>query len=958
MNPNPEIPADVLLSHASGLRALARGLLCDEHAAEDVLQETWIAALERPPMDRVSLGAWLRQVARCLALKRRRGEGRRTRREHLVSRDEGLEAVDDVLSERELLRGVVEAVLALDEPYQSVVILRYYQDLSPAQIAAREEIPLATVKSHLHRARGKLRARLDAHAGGARSSWALALASLTGWNREALVDATAAGTASTGTFLGGIAVHWKILAGAASVATIVLGASTWSSTSQLIRAETGSAQAGESLDEPQLAASSEDLRTPARASAGQSSERTPAQGARVRVAAAPSLPAAEHAFVLGGLVVDENDLPVSGAELYLAPGLHPLSSWGKTAVDGSFHLAWQARQPEMSVVLWVQAPGSDAGMMQIELRAGAPKSLRIATRAPRLLRRDLVDEHRAKLEKGVADGAFGDLHKLRRLKLDALLLRDLNQELSFSAAPVALIELSNDVDASYPFVWPSRIPVGEGWVDLDTVIGELKTELEFHEFQGRLARVEKLNKLDHEKKTRKRFGALGYFSEDAPEEAKVVISGSVRTSSGEPVREALVVWTESGKRRSVKSTKDGSFRLTASAGRILGLRAGGGDHGLAVESFDLRQAEDGSEYVWEPLLDRGQEVRGHINDSDGKPLDGWVVEFVSTRGAETFSDKTRSRTGSFAIPNVPERSGELRLRRSASQPFVDQIVSDVRPGPEELGVVVSLREPGALKLELKTPEGEPLEGADVRLWQADSGRGSAMNWDVEQRAYALSELPPGSYRVVAGSTERGYLDLGLVEITAGETSDLGALNVPAAGGLSVLPELDPDRDAGGLTWTLLHRGPAVESWVAAGTLEGLFPTQLPAGDYLMLIGGDDCALPAMPFSVEAGVAQELSLPITSYRSVSLRFAPPAVGNEAAAPEGGVGPLRFSVNDSATGALVYRHTLGDGLETRLFLREGEYRLDFQHGAESVTTSFSVGAEPATLIEVELPPRSGG
>ncbi len=44
----PAVPDD-LLAHADFLRGLVRGLLRDEHAREDVLQETWVAALERPP---------------------------------------------------------------------------------------------------------------------------------------------------------------------------------------------------------------------------------------------------------------------------------------------------------------------------------------------------------------------------------------------------------------------------------------------------------------------------------------------------------------------------------------------------------------------------------------------------------------------------------------------------------------------------------------------------------------------------------------------------------------------------------------------------------------------------------------------------------------------------------------------------------------------------------------------
>ena len=80
MSPTVSISRELILSHAGSLRRLARSLLADPHAAEDVLQETWLVAMQRPPgrLDgHESLGGWLRAVVRSLALKRRRGESRR-----------------------------------------------------------------------------------------------------------------------------------------------------------------------------------------------------------------------------------------------------------------------------------------------------------------------------------------------------------------------------------------------------------------------------------------------------------------------------------------------------------------------------------------------------------------------------------------------------------------------------------------------------------------------------------------------------------------------------------------------------------------------------------------------------------------------------------------------------------------------------------------------------------------
>ena len=69
--------ADLLLSHAGFLRNVARSLLLDDQQADDVVQQTLIAALEKPPSEQGNLKGWLASVTRNLALMRRRGEGRR-----------------------------------------------------------------------------------------------------------------------------------------------------------------------------------------------------------------------------------------------------------------------------------------------------------------------------------------------------------------------------------------------------------------------------------------------------------------------------------------------------------------------------------------------------------------------------------------------------------------------------------------------------------------------------------------------------------------------------------------------------------------------------------------------------------------------------------------------------------------------------------------------------------------
>jgi RNA polymerase sigma-70 factor (ECF subfamily) len=169
-------PADALLAHAGFLRRLARSLLFDEGQAEDVVQETMLVALSERPRSGSLLRAWLAGIARNVALKGLRAEARRRGREIRAARPEACAAAGEVAARLELQRRVVEAVQALDEPYRSAVVHRWFEDRAPREIARATGVPVRTVETRLRRAVALLRGRLDAAHGGDRRAWCLGLA--------------------------------------------------------------------------------------------------------------------------------------------------------------------------------------------------------------------------------------------------------------------------------------------------------------------------------------------------------------------------------------------------------------------------------------------------------------------------------------------------------------------------------------------------------------------------------------------------------------------------------------------------------------------------------------------------------------------------------------------------------------------------------------------------------------
>ncbi|MBN2490861.1 MAG: sigma-70 family RNA polymerase sigma factor [Planctomycetes bacterium] len=160
-NPATSASVEALLAHRDWLRALLRQLIADEHAVDDAVQDTWLAALERPPRPSTAPRAWLRGVARNLSLRWRSG---RERAPAIGAAAETPPVVPDpatVVEKEAARRRVVHEVLRLAPCYRDVVLLRFFEELPPREIARRLREPVETVRTRLKRALAILRERLD-----------------------------------------------------------------------------------------------------------------------------------------------------------------------------------------------------------------------------------------------------------------------------------------------------------------------------------------------------------------------------------------------------------------------------------------------------------------------------------------------------------------------------------------------------------------------------------------------------------------------------------------------------------------------------------------------------------------------------------------------------------------------------------------------------------------------------
>ncbi len=163
-----------VLSEAKWLRGLARYLVRDPAEAEDMVQETWVATLRASPEPRSSMRPWLAQVLRNVCRRGVRGAARRSSREAgLAQLQEGEVApsTESMLARLELARVVSETVRSLEEPYRTTLLLRFFEDRQPAEIARAQGIPGGTVRWRLSEGLRRVRARLDEAHGGNRETW-------------------------------------------------------------------------------------------------------------------------------------------------------------------------------------------------------------------------------------------------------------------------------------------------------------------------------------------------------------------------------------------------------------------------------------------------------------------------------------------------------------------------------------------------------------------------------------------------------------------------------------------------------------------------------------------------------------------------------------------------------------------------------------------------------------------
>jgi RNA polymerase sigma-70 factor (ECF subfamily) len=374
-----------LLAQGEWMRSLARGLLCDHALAEDVVQESYAAALTRGPRalgpDRERLRPWLAAVVGNLARRARGRAAARAAVEERGARAEATEPADELVARMELQRALAEAVLALDEPYRSAVLLRHVENLDARESARRQGCTRAAARQRVARGLERLRQTLDRRPGG-RAAWAVVLAPL----------CAPASLAPSATVLGGMLMGSKLTALVLAGASLVVFAFVYSAARG--SSESASARGPRELTPARLALDSRSAELVAPA--------VPAASARQ---ALEELQPASVALELSGLVHDSYGRPLAGANLVLAVSeaaaaaiverAQPDPRWSTSDALGAFRLRVAGAPESPSRALWASSvdylPGasrSDSAPLDVLLRArparrSGPRRVGSRTRARR-----------------------------------------------------------------------------------------------------------------------------------------------------------------------------------------------------------------------------------------------------------------------------------------------------------------------------------------------------------------------------------------------------------------------------------------------------------------------------------------------------------------------------------------------------------------------------------------------
>ena len=394
---------------------------------------------------------------------------------------------------------------------------------------------------------------------------------------------------------------------------------------------------------------------------------------------------------------------------------------------------------------------------------------------------------------------------------------------------------------------------------------------------------------------------------------------------------------------------DGSYELTGLGAGSRTVVARHAEQGEARIELGLTPGETRR---WEAHLAPTLGLRGRVVDAHGAPVEGAVViALPDGAGGPRVRSGQSDADGRFALPELEDEPQLLWVQGPTGWrgfPWLE--LEDVRPSPVELELRLPdlERERARLTAEVVGPDGAPLVGAELQVWH-DGRRLWRSFENAEPGRFLVADVPPGAVDLELRHASFPWVRLGRRELVAGETLDLGRIELAPGGSLRVhLTGLARERLAA--LHTVLADPNNREGGVLRLVEDELVSGPLAPGAHTLRVGGDFVRDEVRTIVIRPGIEERLEIALAPCGLRRARFTLPA---GAAAPRW----LQATLHGRDGGPAVWAGP-AEALEARVSAPVGEYLLIVGgEGGLGARGPFSIGrldgAEPP--LEFSLAPR---
>ncbi len=970
------IPIETLLAHREWVRSVARAVVRDESAADDVEQETWLAALTTPPHHAGALRGWLGAVVRSRARRAGRSDARRERREIVAARGEATAPAAELAEIADTHRRVVQAVVELAEPYRQTLLLRYFEGCSVERVAATTGVPIDTARARISRGLAKLRERLGRELGTSERPLALALVPLIAGNRG-----TAAGAATGAAAAGGGILATKTLWAAAAIA-VAAGVTTlvvlkWPVAAKDAREVAAVAPPADVAAPPPAPVADAAVAAGDDGPAAPAPDAAPVRSAQERLDAVkvsgtwqdtPVLEIlgelaarADVDFFLseeGRAAMGEDpakkrlSLQMEGVPAATLASMVAASAGLSVAVeeDRVVVLPGDGRRDESKTLLPIPRLDANAkrtiavkGVVVDESGIPVPEASIVSTAAETRVVATAARDGTFTFEVGrpfgfVHAAAPGQIASWAR-RLDGEYGQTVDVRLALRGPGVRVEGTLRDADGrETPGARVDVAPSGAGTPPADTIAAPLFRETAA---DGAFA-VDGVPPGEFDLTVRPRVGpvarAKGRGRPGETVRVDVTLTptttwrGVLRGAGGAPVAKALV---HAGG-TSARTKDDGSFEIAGLVPGPVRAQIQTPDRRMVTKSVTI---PDGPEFWHDLSLGEGGRIAGRLLDDKGEPLAGLLVAVQPPEPwAAALGQTTVTRAdGGFAFADLERGPYDVVLPRKLPVLLAPAVATDTLS--LEVRVPAGARAAGDLVGIVVDAGGAPAASATVGVRDVRSGAVTTQTTDATG-TFRLADVPTAVYLVWAGWGP-GVTEIREVEVDAGRTLDLGTLRLAKPRRVALEWRVDDGAAAYVGLRSVLSEG-AVLRDAARALRPGVSELELTPGRYVLDVSGSAVQAARRTIDVPRDGAVSIVIPVRAAepRALELRFPGPM-------------PRRARVRLLDADGIAGERVVASPAVS-LPLLPGSYRVEVDVSAtETLHGALEIpGADAPTVIEVTL------